>query len=54
MWGGGLVAAELPGAGNVARSTYSAAVLDRERGRAHGWEPIATTFRDGLLAAVAR
>ena len=54
VWGGGLVAADLPGEGTVARSTFSAALLDRERGRAHGWEPIAPTFRDGLLAAVAR
>ncbi len=54
VWGGQLVAAEVPGAGVVARSAFAAAALDREHGRGHDWRPLEVTLRDGLLAAVAR
>jgi hypothetical protein len=44
------------GAGScvVALSPYNAAAADRALGREHGWTEIAATWRDGLLAAVAR
>lgn len=40
--------------GTLALSAFHAAVADRALGRDHGWQPITTTLRDGLLAAVAR
>jgi hypothetical protein len=40
--------------GTLALSAFHAAVADRALGRQHGWQPIAGTLRDGLLAAVAR
>jgi hypothetical protein len=47
----GVTAARSP-AGAYALSPFYAAVVDRVMGREHHWRPIATTLRDGLLAAV--
>lgn len=49
VWGGQMVAAELPGQGVVAMSSFYATLTDPER----DWQPIAVRLRDGLLAAVA-
>jgi hypothetical protein len=38
----------------LALSPYSAAAANRALGREHDWQPVATTLRDGLMAAVAR
>ena len=38
----------------LALSPHNAAAADRALGRDHDWQPIATTLRDGLMAAVAR
>jgi hypothetical protein len=38
----------------LALSPVYAAAVDRTLGREHDWQPIATTLRDGLMAAVAR
>ena len=35
-------------------SPHNAAAADRALGRDHDWQPIATTLRDGLMAAVTR
>jgi hypothetical protein len=48
VWGGRLVAAEVPGQGTLAMSEFYAAFSGGE----HDWQPIAPTLRDGLLAAV--
>jgi 2',3'-cyclic-nucleotide 2'-phosphodiesterase (5'-nucleotidase family) len=50
VWGGQMVAAEIPGQGTTAMSSFYATLTDPER----DWRPIASTLRDGLLAAVAR
>ena len=41
-------------AGALALSPYHAAAADRALRREHDWQPIAATFRDGLLAAITR
>ena len=38
----------------LALSPHNAAAADRALGRDHDWQPIATTLRDGLMAAVTR
>ena len=38
----------------LALSPFAAATADRVLGREHGWRPAAASFREGLLAAVAR
>ena len=40
--------------GVVAMSPYNAAAADRALGREHVWSELSSTWRDGLLAAVAR
>ena len=42
------------GVGALGLSGFHALAADRALGRALGWQPIATTLRDGLLAAVSR
>jgi hypothetical protein len=51
----GAVAAR-PGrrAATIALTPFRAAAADRATGREHDWAPIATSLRDGLMAAVAR
>jgi hypothetical protein len=42
------------GGGVVAMSPYNAVAADRALGREHVWSVLSSTWRDGLLAAVAR
>ena len=49
---GGVVVSR--GVGALGLSGFHALAADRALGRALGWQPIATTLRDGLLAAVSR
>jgi hypothetical protein len=42
------------GAGTLALSPYNAAAADRALRREHDWQPIAATWRDGLMAAITQ